>query len=362
MADVLNFRSDPALTAALTAEATRSGRSVSDVIRAPLASAYVRARPSYGVGSQFSFVGDAWALVSRGATNDDAEQRLAAFRVEMATGHAEFAVTTAPASQAVGPDYLPLVADQRIDRPLLGLCTTLPLAGPVPFGVPGTAAAAGVGAAVEGTNPSGGTLAFGGGNVSPKGYSGVFDVTRELADSANPAVDAVALTAMHEAYAAQTEVAIAAEITTVTAGSITNGLVPSGAQVAVTASGTVAADVPKMLARMVRLRRRRPAAAVATGAVTFAEALSALDQATGDTEALWRPMGVPLNLSTELTASSGDTAVIATSPDSLYAWESPTRQFEWEQVSGPAVIRLSLFGYFGTRVLRPVGLAALRVS
>ena len=357
----IGLRVDEDLAAALAAEADRTGASISDLVRAPLRAAYVHARPSYGVGSQFSFVGDAWALLSHGDAHD-ARERLNTFRGELAAGRTEFAVTTGNASQIIGPGYSPLVAGGDPDQPLRALCTVLPLGSPVPFGVPGAVTATGVGSHVEGTNPTAGTLTLGGGTVAPSGISGTFDVSRELADSANPAVDAVALSAMRESYAQQAEARIAAELTSVTAGSITSGQVPSGAQVAVTASGTVATDVPKMFARMVRLRRRRPAAAVATGAATFAEALSALDQATGDDTALWRPMGVPLNLSADLTASSGDTAVIATSPDSAWAWETPTREFAWEQVQGPAVIRLSLFGYFAAKVLRPVGVAALRVS
>jgi hypothetical protein len=207
------------------------------------------------------------------------------------------------------------------------------------------------------------TLALGGATVAPTGVSGVFDVSRELADSANPAVDAVALAVMAEDYARKTEALAAAELAAITSGTITSGQVSTGAQVATTAAGTVAADTKKLIARVVKLRRRRPQAVVATADATFAEALAAgLDETTGDENALWRPMGVPINLSADLVSGSGSTAVVAVAPATAWAWESPTQKFEWEQVQGPAVIRLSLFGYFAAKVLRPVGIAALRVS
>ena len=287
------------------------------------------------------------------------------FRADLAAGHGpQFTVTTANAGAIVPPGYEPLVPEQATDRPLLALCGhPLPITSAVPFGVPGTATVSGVGAHVEGTNPSSGTLTLGGSVVAPKGYSGVFDVSRELADSANPAVDAVALAAMHEAYAQQTEAAVADELTSVCAGTISSGLVPSGAQVATTSSAAVATDTKKLIARSVKLRRRRPQAVVATADTAFAEALAAgLDELSGDVRAQWRVQGAGISLSADLDSSSGDTAVVAVSPASVWAWESPAQQFEWEAVAGPAVIRLSLFGYFGVRVLRPVGISALRVS
>ena len=363
--NMIAVRVDEDLATALNAEVARTGATISDVVRAPLVAAYAAPRPSYGPGSRFSLVGDAWALASRGATADGAEQRLAQLRADLAAGHGpQFTTSTTNASQVVPPGYAPLVPEQATGRPLLSLCAyPLPITNAVPFGTPGTATVSGVGSHTEGNNPSAGTLTLSGGTVAPSGISGVFDVSRELADSANPAIDAVALGAMQESYAQQTEALVAAEITSVTAGTITSGLVPSGAQVATTASGTVAVDTKKLIARAVKLRRRRPQAVVATADTAFSEALAAgLDEATGDATALWRPMGTPTNLSADLTASSGDTAVVVVSPPSMWAWESPMQRFEWEQVAGPAVIRLSLFGYFGVKVLRPVGIAALRVS
>ena len=362
--NTIGLRLDEDLALALSAEANRTGTSVSELVRGPLRATYCAPRPSYGDGAPHSFVADIWALSTRGEV-DGARQRLDQLQTEMAAGRGpEFALNTGNASQVIPPAYLPLVPEADTDRPLRDLCSMGDvLTSSNPFGVPGTIAAAGVGAHVEGVNPTGGSLALGGGVVAPTGISGTIDITRELADAATSAGDAVIMAAMRESYNQQTEARIAAELTTVTAGTISSGQVPTGAQVANTASASVAADTKKMLARMVKLRRRRPMAAVATADTAFAEALAtALDETTGDENALWRPMGVPTNLSPDLDSASGSTAVVAATVASVWAWESQTRQFTWEQTGGPAVLTLAVFGYFGVRVLRPIGVAALRVS
>ena len=82
--------------------------------------------------------------------------------------------------------------------------------------MPGAVTVTGGGDAVEGTNPSSGTLTVGGGNINPRGISGVVDLSRELADTASPAADQVILTALRESYTAQAEAHIAAELGTLT--------------------------------------------------------------------------------------------------------------------------------------------------
>jgi hypothetical protein len=45
-----------------------------------------------------------------------------------------------------------------------------------------------------------------------------------------------------------------------------------------------------------------------------------------------------------------------------WVWESPLLQFRYEERSGPALIELAMFGYFGTHLLRPVGLSGIRIT
>ena len=349
--NTIGLRLDEDLHTALNAEAARTGASISELVRAPLRQAYCAPRPSYGPGSQFSLVRDSWELVSGDVVNASAaRQRLDHFRAELAAGRTEFALTTASASQVVPPGYEPLVADGTLDRPLFNACTTGTLPTPGPFAVPGAVTVTG-GDAVEGTNPSSGTLTVGGGNINPRGISGVVDLSRELADSASPAADQVILTALRESYTAQAEAQIAAELATLD-------------PVDTTAAATLAEDVTAQIGRMVKARRRRASAAVVSGADALSDALAAgLDPLSGDEAAQWRVQGCGVNLSLDLGDSSGEAVAVVASPASLYAWESIGQDFTWQQVtSGPAVIRLATWQYFAVKTVRVAGVRVLTLA
>jgi hypothetical protein len=58
--------------------------------------------------------------------------------------------------------------------------------------------------------------------------------------------------------------------------------------------------------------------------------------------------------------AAGDADVLMINSNDAWAWESPLLTFRYEERSGPAFIDLALFGYFSTRILRPVGLASIR--
>ena len=177
----------------------------------------------------------------------------------------------------------------------------------------------GGGDAVEGTNPSSGTLTVGGGNINPRGISGVVDLSRELADSASPAADQVILTAMRESYTAQAEAMIAAELAT---------LDPVGT----TSAANLARDVRRQVARTVAARRRRAAAVVVSGADALADACAdAFDEVTGDGAGMWHALGARIDLSADLGDSSGEVVAAVVSPASLYAWESAGQDFTWRR-------------------------------
>ena len=82
----------------------------------------------------------------------------------------------------------------------------------------------------ENVAPTEGTLTFVTATVSPVRVKGIFRCTREIVDSSNPAIDAVAFQVMREDYNRETERQIFAELNTVQSGTITSGQVPSGAQ------------------------------------------------------------------------------------------------------------------------------------
>ena len=348
----VGFRADEALSVALAAEAAQQNSTVSEVVRGALTAAYCAPRPSYGPGAQYSLVRDSWELVSGDAVNASAaRQRLDHFRAELAAGRTEFAATTATASQVVPPGYEPLVADGTLDRPLFNACTTGTLPTPGPFAVPGAVTVTGGGDAVEGTNPSSGTLTVGGGNINPRGISGVVDLSRELADSASPAADQVILTAMRESFTAQAEADIAAELGTLSAAGTTSAT-------------NLARDVKREIAAMVRGRRRRAAAAVISAADALADAAAdGFDEVTGDGEGMWHALGASIDLSADLGDASGEVGAAVVSPASLYAWESIGQDFTWQQViSGPAVIRLATWQYFAVKTVRVAGVSVLTLA
>jgi len=57
---------------------------------------------------------------------------------------------------------------------------------------------------------------------------------------------------------------------------------------------------------------------------------------------------------------AGDADVLIFNSQDVWAWESPLLVFRFEERGGPARIDLALYGYFATRILRPVGFSAVR--
>ena len=247
MNDVVSFRADPALSGALTAAASRAGTSISEAARSALSGALIRPRATYGPGSPWSFCADVWLAVER--FDQGATTRLRSGQA-IADAAAEFAGHTGNLSQLVVPRYAPVTLVEDSDRPLRGLATVLPLADSTPIGVPGLVTATGVVSDhTELVNPTAGTLAVSGEVVSPRGRSGAFTLTREVADSANPSLDALALSVMSEGYVASTEGDVAAELA---------ALDPAGS----TTAANLVRDVKRQIARMVGGRHRRATAAV----------------------------------------------------------------------------------------------------
>jgi len=112
----------------------------------------------------------------------------------------------------------------------------------------------------ENAQPVEGTLAFGGGTVTPIGIKGTFRVTRELVDASNPAIDAVAFSTMREDYDRQCELQIFAELNGANGqgGTVTGDTVPSGAVVRSSTGAALPSDLRKTLALYREYRKRRP--------------------------------------------------------------------------------------------------------
>jgi hypothetical protein len=347
---------------------------------------------SFDHGAQFSLIRDAFEVYTFGeSASSEARDRLRRFErwqqdPKVRDAAVKFTtVSTSSASAVIPPGYLALFLAPEQDRPLRNAATRVPLQGSypatpfaVPDGIDAAVVAAGAGGRpfvvspadkstatgavadhTEGQNPAEGALSFGSmPTVTPVGKSGVFKVTRELVDASNPAIDVIALTHMREAYAAQCEQIIYNELngSNGQAGTISNGFVPSGAQVSTSDANGLPAELKATVVRYPFRRGRRVRSVVCSQQAALA--LADLDPSSN----VWL-RDVTIDAAPAMPDGGADDAdVFCLSSGDLYAWESPLLTFRFDERSGPAVVELALFGYFAARLLRPVGLAAIRVN
>lgn len=354
-----------------------------------------REAPVYAMnGHGPSLVRDAWK--ARTEDNHEARERLRKFEAqtqdaaEQAMTSLQFATgTTGNLGEVIPPGYRPeLFVTQMIQgRPLASSVSRGTIADATPFTVPRFVSATNMSSNhVEGTNPTDGTLDLESVTVTPGATSGLFQLSREILDSANPAIDAIAMMAMQESYSQQTEAKVYAELngTNGQGGAITAGFVPSGAQAATTSGGAGALKGgPELLAGIRSALALYPFRRFAAPdrAHLSQEATSALAEAVGsdgrpllpsvgaqNTAGLgnavtqgWFIDGLAFAPTWSMTGNAaGDADVLMYNSNDIWAWESPLLTFRFEERGGPARIDLALFGYFATRLLRPVGLSAIR--
>lgn len=360
-----------------------------------------------------SFVRDAWRArgSNQGREGDEARARLAKFMAQQAdisqrandAGLQHFrdagellrftTGSTSNLGQIIPPGYRPeLYVPQLFQgRPLGDALSQGQISDPTPFTVPKFLTGTGLGQAhTEGVNPSDGTITMGTVTVTPGAKDGLFKVTREIVDASNPAIDAIALQAMREAYSQVTEAVVYAELNGANGvgGTITAGFVPSGAA-AVTATGTGNAAAGRALLQAYRaaaaaypFRRFAPLNRIVLsqeGTVGFAAAEDTAGRpllpylnpqnAVGTVGGLGGP-GQGFNVdgiagypAWSMTGNAaGDADLIFFNSADAWVWESPTLTFRYEERSGPALIELALFGYFACRILRASGFTGIRLT
>jgi HK97 family phage prohead protease len=350
-------------------------------------------------GHGASLVRDAWKHRVEGDT--EARDRLHKFsqqQQDMANTvnqhpeiAAQFNVSRSNASGAIPPGYRPdlYVTELLQGRPLTDNVSRGSLTDATPFTIPKFTSATGATSDnTEGTNPSSGSMTINTVTVTPGGISGIFDLTREIVDASNPAIDAIAMQAMQESYSQQTEAKVYAELNGANGqgGTITSGFVPSGAQVSTSTGGSLAAGtfggeklLPAVRAAMALYPFRRFAApnrmhlsqegtsafagAVGTDGRPLLPSVGAMN-AAGLGNAVtqgWYVDGLAAVPTWSMTGNAaGDADVLMFNSNDVWAWESSLLTFRFEEKNGPANIQLALFGYFATRVLRPVGIAGIR--
>jgi len=357
-----------------------------------------REAPVYSLnGAGHSMVRDAWYAGRE--KEPDAIERLRKYRSQteevaklaaIQVANASFATsTTGTSGQIIPPGYRPdlFVPQLQQGRPLVGMCSQGTIANATPFTVPVfTSITTGSADHVEGTNPTDGTLTFGTKTVSPGGISGRMVLTREIVDSSNPAIDQIAMAAMRESYARQTESKVYTLLNGANGagGTITTGFVPSGAQAStyVGTTGTPPAAIAGIRKELARYPFNR--FAFPTGAAlgqNAAQIVAGAVDSTGRPLFPWVSLGGPMNAAgvggpggwqvdnvilvpawAMTGTAAGDSQIFILNQSDAWVWESPTLSFRFEEKSGPALIELALFGYFGTHLLRPVGLSGIRLT
>lgn len=347
-----------------------------------------------------SLVRDAW--YAQREHDDDAKERLRRFHAQsneianLAAGHVAFAanqaaaefttVTTTSAAAVIPPGYRPdlFVTMLAQDRPLVNACSRGTIGNATPFVVPVFGSMTNLtDPHTEGNAPVEGTLTMTTKTVTPGAISGKLPLTREIVDSSNPAIDQIALAAMREDYARQTELNVYTLLngTSGAGGTITAGFVPSGAQAATVDASTASAlinalrvalagypfarfNAPTMALTGQNATKKLATAADTTGRPllpsTGAQNSSGIGNAVTQGWFIDGLAHVPAWVMTGVAA--GDSQVFTLNRADAWVWESPVLAFRFEEKSGPQIIELALFGYFATHLLRPVGLSGMRIT
>ncbi len=321
-----------------------------------------------------SMVKDAWNYhIDRDL---DARDRLRKFQQQQADLVKFATVTTGNASEVIPPGYRPdlYVTQLMQGRPIVSQASRGTISDATPFTVPRFVSATGATADhVQGVNPTDGTIDLDTVTVTPGAISGVFKLTREIIDAANPAIDAIAMAAMREAWNRQTEQKAYAELNLnanvgVSSDVSIGGITGATPQEAVN-------DARDLLAQYPFTRFASPTGAVIGQAVTraFANAKDSTGRpllpsvgaqnAAGLGNAVqqgWFVDGLPFVPAWAITQAIGDELALILNRQDWWVWESPLLTFRFEEKSGPAMVELALFGYYATKVLRPAGIFSLR--
>lgn len=315
-----------------------------------------------------SLVVDAYQARMHGDT--EAAERMARFNAELTGGNpASVMALAAVATTATdGPDtflgpttYRPDLFRSAIDRarPITSRIGTTPIRNAQPFTIPVEGEFDGVDDHVEGTaHVPEGTLTAGDATLTPKAMSGAYRVSRELVDQTNPAIDRIALRAMVRDYRRHTEGKVVAALVAAAGAGTAN--VNTFAEVRAALAAMVGDDdmpADELFASQTFLAALlaetaadgRPMLQV-TGAQPGASVRAGYTGAMVDTTELVRAGSL----------AAGD--AFAVQNDDVLIVESPTQTFRYDEVEGPGIIKLALWGYFGAAVLDAAGVVRLKVG
>lgn len=322
------------------------------------------ARPLYGEGSQYSLVRDAWnASRHSNATTverDAAAGRQRDFSALVEEGKVQIFQTGSTTNL---PEIFPTTNRQDLyvpeldyPRPIYDAVSKANITDATPFRLPKFNAASGmINDHVEGVNPTDGYLDLTDQTVTPTAVSGLFKLTREIADASNPAVDRIALDSMRRAYEEEVEARLAAMF-------LASGYAASG--------GTTGTGADLILALKRDLVTRAFARGgnrlnrIIAGQTPFTEASVAVDDVgrpllpelapqNADGTARVGVAGLRVSGYAMVPAWALDAAlVVYFNSSSAWCFTSPVKQFRFEERNGPALIELAAFGYEAHAILR----------
>ena len=362
------------VTPAAAALTTGTGSGPRSVRAAAGAHHVVTAEPSIYTfdGAGHSLMRDAWAARVNG--DHEAMQRINRFNAQLADGNAMATalLVTASGAYAAGSgalttaapgDPIPSPADrgdagipasflpQRTDqfrqavdagRPLVSRLPSIRLTNATPFVIPREGEFSGVGPHTEGTpHRAPGTLTLGDGVAVPQAYSGYYELTRELVDASNPAIDRIALRAMLRDYRRETEQLAVDTIETVapTIGSVNTAMELRAALVGFVDDDGFGAD-------FVAASKTALAALYADVDTTGRPMIATAGNAPTATSGRAGYTGAGID-GTEIVRVPRITAgrAYGIRSEGILWGESNVQQFRFEEVQGPGLIALALWAY-----------------
>jgi hypothetical protein len=220
----------------------------------------------------------------------------------------------------------------------------------------------------EGTNPAQGEAVINYDTYTPGLYSGMFDINREALDAGSPGMDQLLFGFLRRSYNNVTDTAAYTAIAGY--GGIDTGSSTTDASNTVEAQNMVSTILTEMAAFKGRAGYPANIIWAAPGEYADVTSLNATDgrpifpyvnpsNTSGSAaEANYGQVyvqGVPMINATNVAS----TKVVLANTTALHKWESPLLNFRWEEVAGPAKIRIVAAGYFLCSVLDARGVSLI---
>jgi HK97 family phage prohead protease len=304
----------------------------------------------YGPGSGQSYLRDLVAA-GRGESAEAAERQarhhamLADVAVELERAGD---VLSSEIPGAYPNNYMPGLLTPGIlkGRPMGGFYNRVPISSGNPILFPKVTTSTSVAVqAAEGTNPAASDFATTAVTVTPLIYGGETVVSRQVIDGASPGAEQMIFSDLEESYAQASEAVIK---TAVEAGSSASG---TAIAVLTPFAGTMGNVIAYYGARF------RPAGAQFIPPALFAVLLAELDttgrpkmpnlgpiNSSGTTDDGGTGGGI-LGAQTFLSYASTANVVVTGRADDFAIFESPVARFSYDAVTGPAGVRIGLWGY-----------------